>query len=270
MCSSGNRRAALLPPFHWSHSGLCRSGEVTHDRQVNISELSASLPSGARRMCAGSQWFCFRRSRKMSRKTIHTAAMAVAGTLLLGAIPAMAQQAEGRNEIGVFAGALFGNDLTDEPVSGSVPALDDDFVAGLRYAYNFTPNFALEGSFGINPNKVKGAVGGKVDIDVYTADINAVWNFRNGSRLIPYVSAGVGYAFADLDRPLAGTVGGNAVTIDDDGGVTLNAGGGLKYSLTDRVLVRLDARYRFIDKLVDQFEESLHGGEVTLGLGWRF
>jgi opacity protein-like surface antigen len=86
----------------------------------------------------------------------------------------------------------------------------------------------------------------------------------------PYLTAGVGYAFADLARPLVGTVGGNQVSIDDDQGVTLNAGGGLEYALTDRLLVRLDARYRFIDKLVKPNEEQLHGGEVTLGLGWRF
>lgn len=206
----------------------------------------------------------------MSMKTNHIVSMTVASALLLGAVPAMAQQAEGRSEIGVYAGVLFGNDLTGEPVSGAVPKLDDDFVAGLRYAYNFTPGFALEGSFGFNPNKVTRAVGGDVDIDVYTADVNGVWNFRNASRLTPYLTAGAGYAFADLERPLEGNVGGNAVSIDDHEGVTLNAGGGLKYAFTERLQVRLDARYRVIDKLVDQFDDSLHGGEVTLGLGWRF
>src|SRR5690606_25102163 len=127
----------------------------------------------------------------MNRKTTHVVGMAIAGTLLLGAAPAMAQQAEGRSEIGVYAGALFGDDLTEEAVSAAVPKLDDDFIGGLRYAYHFTPNFALEGSFGFSPNKVTHVVGGNVDIDVYTADINAVWNFRNGSPLTPYVTAGV-------------------------------------------------------------------------------
>lgn len=206
----------------------------------------------------------------MSKKTNQVVGMAVAGALLLAAVPAMAQQAEGRSEIGVYAGALFGDDLTGQPVSGAVPKLDDDFVAGLRYAYNFTPSFALEGSFGYNPNKVTRAVGGNVDIDVYTADVNAVWNFRSQSRLTPYLTAGVGYAFADLDRPLAGSVGGNSLSINDDEGVTANAGAGIKYALTDRLLVRLDARYRFIDKLVNQFDDSLNGGEVSLGLGWSF
>jgi outer membrane beta-barrel protein len=205
----------------------------------------------------------------MNKVKASVVGMAVAG-VLLAAAPAMAQDSAGTSEVSVYAGALFGDDLTKQPVSGSVPKLDDDFVAGLRYAYNFTPNFALEGSVGYNPNKVTHTVGSDIDIDVYTADLNAVWNFATGARLTPYVTAGVGYAVADLDKPLLGTVGNQSLAIDDDEGVTANAGVGLKYDLTDHLLVRLDARYRFIDKLVNQADDSLNGGEVTLGLGWRF
>ena len=206
----------------------------------------------------------------MTIKKTSIAGMAVAGALLLGAVPVLAQEATGRSEISVYAGSLFGADLTKAPVSGTVPKLDDDFVAGLRYTYNFNPNFALEGSFGFNPNKVTHLVGDDIDIDVYTADINAVYNFPTGTRLTPYVTAGVGYAFANLDRPIVGTVGAQQVSIDDDEGVTANAGVGVKYDLTDRLYARLDARYRYIDKLVDQVEDALNGAEVTLGVGYRF
>jgi outer membrane protein W len=37
------------------------------------------------------------------------------------------------------------------------------------------------------------------------------------------------------------------VTIDDDYGFTLNAGVDAKYYVNDRFLVRLDARYRYLD-----------------------
>ncbi|MET0281125.1 MAG: porin family protein [Steroidobacteraceae bacterium] len=206
----------------------------------------------------------------MSIKKTSLVGAAVAGALLLGALPAAAQERTGTSEISVYAGALFGDDLTKAPVSGNVPKLDDDFVAGLRYAYNFTPNLALEGSFGISPNKVTGLVADDIDIDVYTADINAVYNFSTGTRLTPYVTAGVGYAFANLDRPIVGTVGSQQVAIDDDEGVTANVGVGLKYDFTDRIFARVDARYRYVDKLVDQASDSLDGGEVTVGLGYRF
>jgi opacity protein-like surface antigen len=87
---------------------------------------------------------------------------------------------------------------------------------------------------------------------------------------VPYVLAGVGYATADLDDPIPGTVNGQPVSIEDDGGFTLNAGVGAKYFATDRVLVRLDLRYRYLDGVVDNLDDSLNTFETTLGLGWRF
>jgi opacity protein-like surface antigen len=206
----------------------------------------------------------------MSINKTSVVGLAVAGTLLLGAVPAMAQATAGSSEISVYAGSLFGDDLTKVPVSGTQPKLDDDLVVGLRYAYNFTPSLALEGSFGFNPNKVTHLVGDDIDIDVYTADINAVYNFSTGTRLTPYVTAGVGYAFANLDRPILGTIGNQQVSIDDDDGVTANVGVGLKFDFTDHFYGRVDARYRYIDKLVDQVEDSLNGAEATLGVGYRF
>jgi opacity protein-like surface antigen len=84
------------------------------------------------------------------------------------------------------------------------------------------------------------------------------------------VLAGVGYAKADLDRPLVGIAGGQAVSIGDDDGFTLNAGLGLKYALTERLVLRGEARYRYLDKVVDRFDHQLNTFETTVGLGWRF
>ncbi len=68
--------------------------------------------------------------------------------------------------------------------------------------------------------------------------------------------AGVGYASADLDRRLVGTVGAQPVSITDDEGFTLNAGIGAKYYATDRLIVRAEARYRYLDKVLDRFDDS--------------
>ncbi len=81
---------------------------------------------------------------------------------------------------------------------------------------------------------------------------------------------GVGYAAANLDSPITGTVNGQAVRIDDDEGFTLNAGAGAKYFITDNFLVRLEARYRYVDAVVDRFDDSLSTFETTLGVGWQF
>ena len=68
--------------------------------------------------------------------------------------------------------------------------------------------------------------GPDTDLDLTTFDVDAVYHFNPSSRFVPYVLAGVGYASADLDRPLVGTVSGvGPVRIDDDNGFTLNAAG---------------------------------------------
>jgi outer membrane protein len=199
--------------------------------------------------------------------------VAALGTLALQALPASAQSFDssvrGKQEVDAYAGYLFGDDVTDRAISGSTPKLDDDFTYGLRYSYGITDALAIEFSAGQSPNAVKFA-GGKTDLDLTTFDADAVWNFNNGTRFSPYVLAGVGYAIADLDRDINGFVGAQPVTIRDDDGFTLNAGIGAKYFITDNFLIRAEARYRYLDKVVDHFDDSLNTVETTLGVGYRF
>ncbi len=56
------------------------------------------------------------------KKTIkRLAGVAAIGALALQAVPALAQQA-GTQEVHVYAGALFGDDATDRPISGQTPS----------------------------------------------------------------------------------------------------------------------------------------------------
>ena len=80
--------------------------------------------------------------------------IAAAGALLLNALPASAQVQAGSQEVEAYAGALFGDDLTDVRISGQQPKLDDDVTFGLRYGYNFTENWGIESSLGFSPNVV--------------------------------------------------------------------------------------------------------------------
>ena len=197
------------------------------------------------------------------------AGVAAVGVLGLQALPALAQDA-GKQEVSVYAGALFGDDLTDRAISGQKPKLDDALTYGLRYGYNLTDQLGVELSVGESPNSVTKVAGGDIDLDLTTFDVDAVWNFRNSTRLYPYVFAGVGYAIADLDHRINGPVGGQPVSITDDSGFTLNAGLGAKYQATDHLFLRAEARYRYLDKVVDRFDNSLNTVETTLGVGWRF
>jgi len=111
---------------------------------------------------------------------------------------------------------------------------------------------------------------GDVDLDITTVDLDAVWHWNTNTRFVPYLLAGVGYASADLDRPIQGLVSGQPVSIDDDSGFTLNAGIGAKYYATDRFSIWAEGRYRYVDGLVDAFDDSLNTFEPTLGVGWQF
>jgi outer membrane beta-barrel protein len=203
-------------------------------------------------------------------KTTTKIASAIAVALLSAqAVPVLAQE-PARQEVQVYGGALFGDRITDVAVSGQRPELDDAGTFGLRYAYGFNDNFGLELSAGYSPEQVKKLAGGKVDLDLYTIDLDAVWNFNTGSVLTPYVLAGAGYAVANLDRPLVGVVNGQSVTLNDDDGFTLNAAAGLKYAVTDHVVLRGEVRYRYLDKVVDRYDHALNTVETTLGVGVRF
>src|SRR5689334_13705704 len=132
-------------------------------------------------------------------KVKRLAGVAALGVLALQAVPALAQDA-GTQEVSVYAGALFGDDVTDRPISGQTPKLDDSFTYGLRFGYNITDQLGVELSLGESPSTVKKVAGGDVDLDLTTFDVDAVWHFRNGTRFTPYAFAGVGYALADLDH----------------------------------------------------------------------
>ena len=202
-------------------------------------------------------------------KTMKLLSVAAIGLLSAQAVPALAQQA-GTQELHIYGGALFGDKITDVRISGQRPELDDDATFGARYVYNFTDHFGIELSGAYSPNSVTKLAGNDIDLDLYTVDLDAVWNFTTGTSLTPYVLAGVGYASANLDRPITGVVGAQTVTLGDDDGVTLNAGAGLAYAVTEHVVLRGEVRYRYLDKVVDRLDNQLNTFETTLGIGWRF
>jgi outer membrane beta-barrel protein len=198
------------------------------------------------------------------------AGLSAIAALAIHAAPASAQVQAGTQEVDVYGGELFGDTLTDREISGTTPELDDGITYGVRYAYNLTNSLGLEASLGNAASSATKLAGQDIDLDLTTLDLDAVWNFDTGSKLVPYVLAGAGYAKANLDRPITGTVNGQPVSLDDDEGFTLNAGVGAKYFVTDNVLVRLEARYRYVDAVLDDLDDSLNTVETTLGIGWQF
>ena len=194
----------------------------------------------------------------------------VVGALLISTAPATAQIKQGSSEVHVYGGELFGDELVDRNVSGKRPQLDDDVTFGLRYGYNFAKALGLEVSVGYSPNQVTKLATSDIGLNVLTADVDGVWNITPELKVVAYLLGGGGYGHASIDRPIKGTVGGRNVTINDNHGFTANAGVGARIFVTDSLMVRVEGRYRYMDKVVDKFDNSLNTVEATAGIGWRF
>lgn len=207
----------------------------------------------------------------MNTRAYVTGALAV---LAMSTTPAIAQTEQqmraATNEFQLYVGELFGDDLTDDQISDRTPELDDDITWGLRYGYNFSEAWGLDVSGGWTATSATGLAGGDIDFDFYTLDIDAIWHMNPNSSFVGYLVFGGGYASGDLDVPITGIVDGQAEIIDDDDSWTANAGFGAKWIATDALIIRGDARYRYMDKLVDNLDDSLGTYEITVGIGWRF
>ena len=199
--------------------------------------------------------------------------VATLGVLAQQALPAAAQAQDrraGPNEIGIFAGQLVGDDIDGVEIAGAAPELDDDVAYGVRYGRVLTDAWSLDLSLGHSPTSVTQLAGPDVDLDLTTLDVDLVRHFAGSARWDPFVAFGAGYAEADLDEPLVGVVGGQQVAIGDDENFTLNAAIGAKFLVTERVVLHLEARYRYFDRLLEPIDDSLETFEPTVAVGWRF
>jgi len=192
-----------------------------------------------------------------------------ASLLIFITIPVFAEVKAGTSEFGVHVGGILGDELTSSPVSGSTPELDNSVAWGVDYTYNLGVNWGIEGRYTIHISEAINSPNTS-DLNVHMIDINGVYHFNPEAKTVFYATAGIGFASADLENNIRGTVNDQIESISDSDGFTFNMGGGLKYYATEDVILRADLRYRYIDRLLSQFEESLNTFEITAGLGYRF
>ncbi len=194
----------------------------------------------------------------MRKVLLILAVMALAVPVTLAAGP------DNQNEFGIYGGYFWGDTLTTKANS---PELDDDLSFGIYYNRMFTDNWGFQARLGYSPNSVTNLHGGDVDMDVTYLDLSATyqWNWDNVSLYVPF---GLGYAQGSLDHDLVWLATGKKV--GDDSGLTWHVGVGLLWPVGDKMTVRLDTRYRYIDKLVDTYDDSLDTVEATIGLGWTW
>jgi outer membrane protein len=190
--------------------------------------------------------------------------------LALYGAPAAAEEQAGAQSVQIYGGEMFGDDLTDAPVSDRTPRLNDNVVVGARYNYNFTDMWGAQLSGGYSPNRATRVTGGKDNLGLTTVDLDAVWNITPHFPIVAYVLAGAGYAWANLDTPIAGIVNGRPAVLRDSNGFTVNAGVGAKYYVVNNLFVDVEARYRYLNRLVSDSSQNLNTTETTVGVGWRF
>jgi len=197
------------------------------------------------------------------------------GVAVLHGAPADAQAQAGSQDVQIYAGEMFGDRLTETPLSGRSPLLDDDALFGGRYTYDLTNQWGLQLSAGYSPSRAGHLLGGDSNLGLTTLDMDVLWNITPGftlddHTLIPYTEVGVGYAWADLNHPLYGVTGTTPVALTDSNGYTANVGFGAKYYLTNNFFVDFDARYRYLSRLINNDGQGLNTAETTLSLGYQF
>lgn len=190
-------------------------------------------------------------------------------------LPAHAQTYARSQDVQIYAGETFGDRLTETPLSGGYPLLNDDAVFGGRYTYNLTPQWGLQLSAGYSPSRAARVASGDENLGLTTVDMDVLWNITpgltfGGHTLMPYTEVGVGYAWANLDHPLYGVAGATSVALTDSDGYTANVGLGAKYYLTSNFFVDFDARYRYLSRLIDNDGRGLNTAETTLSVGYQF
>jgi outer membrane protein len=190
--------------------------------------------------------------------------------LALQSAPAVAQEQPRTQSVEIFGGESFGDKLTDAPVSGRNPRLNDDALAGIRYNYNFTDKWGVQLSSGYGWSRASRVPIGENKLGLTTVDLDAVWNITPQFPFVAYALAGAGYAWANLDSAIVGENNGRPVFLTESNGFTANAGIGVKYYVSNNVYVDALARYRYLDRLVSNSNQHMNTTETTLGIGRRF
>ena len=210
------------------------------------------------------------RVRRCSKFAATGSALSVLAAVTLQSATAVAQEQARTQSVEIFGGEQFGDNLTDGPVSGRTPRLNDEAVAGARYNYNFTDMWGIQLSSGYSWSRAARVASGKDDLGLTTVDLDAVWNITPQYPVVAYVVLGAGYAWANLDTPITGEINGRSVVLTDSNGFTANAGIGDKYYMNNNLYVDVLGRYRYLNGLLSGSNQHLNATEATLGIGWRF
>lgn len=143
-------------------------------------------------------------------------------------------------------------------------------TAGGRAAYNFAKHFSIEADYNFMVNNVHTSVTRAFGDQINSFAIDPVYNFASrGSRLRPYITAGVGPSWFSPAKAERAALAVNTSTV-----FAFNYGGGVKFHLSPHLGLRFDARGSFSPNptfgLADIPKAHLNGFQSTLGLVFYF
>lgn len=179
--------------------------------------------------------------------------------LLASGLPALAAVEAG--------GQIF--EVWVENYSPGPSELDSDIAYGLRFSYNTSERITASAELGYVSTSGEFSDGlsqVSLDYSVWFVDFLADFNFAAGSKVVPALFVGAGFAGESADAKGSGPL--VDVTVDglDDAGLTLQAGGALKIQLGQKFDLRPGVRFRWFEARAQDETDT----EYLLGFGYRF
>jgi hypothetical protein len=108
-------------------------------------------------------------SQDLLSRVLRSTIRPLVAALALQTATAMAQEQARTQSVEIFGGELFGDKLTDVPVSGRNPRLNDDALAGARYNYNVTDMWGVQLSSGYSWSRASRVPNGETNLGLTTA-----------------------------------------------------------------------------------------------------
>lgn len=199
---------------------------------------------------------------------------ALAGALVILAAPDAKAQNRIELEITPFMGGTFF--LGDPPDrfrlhrQGTTPMIfeggtyDDAWTLGMNAGLRVNERWAIEGMFAWLPTTLSEGRGlrQRADVNGYMYGVTGLYYFLPGTRVMPFVGAGVGGQTYDYE----------GYGLNDHSHWMGNVVAGLSFPIADRFALRLEARDCFarfdsgVAGVDDAWENDLM---LTVGLGWR-
>ncbi|HEU4335524.1 MAG TPA: outer membrane beta-barrel protein, partial [Candidatus Eisenbacteria bacterium] len=179
--------------------------------------------------------------------------MTLVAALLVAAGPTFAGGGEkGDWELGVYGGYGWLDDY-------GIFHPKNDLLYGGRVGYFFTPQWSVELSAQrlgtVTDFDLLGVSDVDVRVDAYR--LNALYNFGEGNRFRPFLTAGVGREKFSVQD------------FGEDCDLGFNAGAGFRQFLSPHWNLRADGRY-IRTNVGGEIDETQHNLEATLGLGFVF